>query len=271
MLNRSDESGAIALIAALVSIVLMVVCAFVVDIGGTWARRGQLQVQADRAAVFAADYLPVADASDQKAVAAQVAYYIACHTVEGQRELTPAIPSCTSSTGPSDPAIKTYGDALLTAGQVSFPSATRIKVVTPPARVDFSFGQAAGADGTTQQKTAIAKVGSPGDIVPIGLSMNCMLSVANNPPDPVCTQAQAVAMAASPAVGQVPPTMAAVYHDADGSIVPQPVVGGLGTVTVSFQTLDMGIPFLPVPDSGRVSQHASARVENVPPAPLTCS
>jgi hypothetical protein len=64
----------------------MVVCAFVVDIGGTWARRGQLQVQADRAAVFAADYLPVADASDQKAVAAQVAYYIACHTVEGQRE-----------------------------------------------------------------------------------------------------------------------------------------------------------------------------------------
>jgi hypothetical protein len=182
MLNRSDESGAIALIAALVSIVLMVVCAFVVDIGGTWARRGQLQVQADRAAVFAADYLPVADASDQKAVAAQVAYYIACHTVEGQRELTSAIPSCTSSTGPSDPAIKTYGDALLTAGQVSFPSATRIKVVTPPARVDFSFGQAAGADGTTQQKTAIAKVGSPGDIVPIGLSMNCMLSVANNPP-----------------------------------------------------------------------------------------
>jgi hypothetical protein len=162
MLNRSDESGAIALIAALVSIVLMVVCAFVVDIGGTWARRGQLQVQADRAAVFAADYLPVADASDQKAVAAQVAYYIACHTVEGQRELTSAIPSCTSSTGPSDPAIKTYGDALLTAGQVSFPSATRIKVVTPPARVDFSFGQAAGADGTTQQKTAIAKVGSPG-------------------------------------------------------------------------------------------------------------
>jgi hypothetical protein len=182
MLNRSDESGAIALIAALVSIVLMVVCAFVVDIGGTWARRGQLQVQADRAAVFAADYLPVADASDRKAVAAQVAYYIACHTVEGQRELTPAIPSCTSSTGPSDPAIKTYGDALLTAGQVSFPSATRIKVVTPPARVDFSFGQAAGADGTTQQKTAIAKVGSPGDIVPIGLSMNCMLSVANNLP-----------------------------------------------------------------------------------------
>jgi Flp pilus assembly protein TadG len=89
--------------------------------------------------------------------------------------------------------------------------------------------------------------------------------------DPVCTQAQAVAMAASPAVGQVPPTMAAVYHDADGSIVPQPVVGGLVTVTVSFQTLDMGIPFLPVPDSGQVSQRSSARVENVPPAPLTCS
>jgi hypothetical protein len=182
--RRRDQSGAIALISGLVSIVLMVVCAFVVDIGGTWARRGQLQVQADHAALYAAEYLPAASSADQKNVAARAAYYIACHTVLGQRKLTPAIPACTSGTRPTDAAIKTYGEAMLAAGQVSFPSASRVKVITPPARVDFSFGEAAGADGTTQQKMAIAKVGSPGDVVPIGLSMNCMLSVANNLPSP---------------------------------------------------------------------------------------
>jgi hypothetical protein len=180
--SRTGESGAIALISAVVSIVLMVVCAFVVDIGGTWARRGQLQVQADQAALYAAEFLPAAGTAARREVAAQAAYYIACHTVLGQRELTPSIPGCSAGTRPSDPAIQTYGDALLAAGQVTFPSASRVKITTPPAKVEFSFGQAVGAKSSTQQKMAIAKVGSPGDVAPIGLSMNCMLSVADNLP-----------------------------------------------------------------------------------------
>ncbi len=177
--SRREETGAIALIAAIVSLVLLVVSAFVVDIGSTWARRGQLQVQADRAAVFAADSLPAGGTAARQAVAAQAAYYIACHPVQGQRELG-SMPDCTSSTSPSDPEIQAYGQQLMQAGQVSFPTATEVKVTTPPARIDFSFGKAIGVDKSVQQKTATAKAYSPGTVEPIGLSLSCMLGAANN-------------------------------------------------------------------------------------------
>ena len=48
-----DDRGAIAVLTALVSVVLLVMAGFAVDIGNTWARRGQLQVQADRATFVA--------------------------------------------------------------------------------------------------------------------------------------------------------------------------------------------------------------------------
>jgi hypothetical protein len=175
--SRGD-AGAVALISALVSIVLLVVAAFVVDIGNTWFRRGELQKQADGAALYAAEWLPAASPAAQKQVARQAAWHLCQHPVHGQEEFT-TFPSCTT---PSDPGLDSWTDQLIAAGQISFPSPTQIKVTTPPAQVDFEFGEAAGASGTVQQKSAVAKIGSPGDIEPIGLSMNCMLSVANNMP-----------------------------------------------------------------------------------------
>ena len=54
---RRDERGAIAVITAiLTSMVLFVVAALTVDIGNAWARRGQLQAQVDGAALFAGQY-----------------------------------------------------------------------------------------------------------------------------------------------------------------------------------------------------------------------
>ena len=75
--------------------VLLVISAFVVDFGTTWLRRGELQQQADKAALFAAEALPAADDADAAcAVAKRAAYYIACYPVPGQRTLDPAIPAC---------------------------------------------------------------------------------------------------------------------------------------------------------------------------------
>jgi Flp pilus assembly protein TadG len=88
--------------------------------------------------------------------------------------------------------------------------------------------------------------------------------------DQACTRDQAVAQASRPALGSTPPQMTSVYTDLAGQPAAAPVRGGLVTVTVTFHSLDMGIPFLPVPDDGRITQHATARVESVPPAPLTC-
>ncbi|MGN6574399.1 MAG: TadE/TadG family type IV pilus assembly protein [Nocardioides sp.] len=85
-----------------------------------------------------------------------------------------------------------------------------------------------------------------------------------------CTLARAVDMAAGPAVGGGTPSATATYHDPAGAVVAEPVEGGLVEVAVSFDTLDMNLPFLPLPDGGHVTQRAEARVENVPPVPLAC-
>ncbi|MGN6130670.1 MAG: hypothetical protein ACTHOK_10065 [Nocardioidaceae bacterium] len=114
-------------------------------------------------------------------MAAQAAYYLACHPVLGQSDLS-TMPQCTPSSSPSDVSMVDYGKALIAAGRVSFPSATAVKVVTPPARVDFSFGRVVGAEQSIQEKTAVAAAYSPGDVAPIGLSMNCMLTAAHNLP-----------------------------------------------------------------------------------------
>jgi Flp pilus assembly protein TadG len=179
---RRGESGAVALISGLVSVVLLVVAAFVVDLGGTWARRGHLQVQADNAALFAAEGLPATDSAKQASIARRAAWYIACHPVQGQKKLTPAIPACPGTSSAPSAALDSYAAALLADGLVTFPDTNQVSVTTPPARVDFAFGQVAGAAGTTQQKTASARVLSPGELEPLGLSLNCLLTVANNLP-----------------------------------------------------------------------------------------
>jgi Flp pilus assembly protein TadG len=180
---RRDERGVVALITGLVAIVLMLISAFVIDLGSTWARRGDLQVQADKAALLAARNLPATDDASRLKAASYVAYYIACHTLPGQLQLNPEIPSCPSGTTPSSASVQTYAQQLLTNGSVTFPKSTQVKVVGPTARVDFSFGKLAGVDGRTEQKMAIAQASSPGDLLPMGLSVPCLLSAVGNVPN----------------------------------------------------------------------------------------
>lgn len=173
-----DERGAVALLSGLVALTLLVVAALVVDIGGTWLRRGQLQVQADKAALFAAESLPATDSASKLAVAKRVAYYLACHQVAGQAQLNVAIPACPSST--SSPTLDIYAQLLLNEGLVTFPSSTQVHVVTPASQVDFAFAGAVGVENSVQQKVATAKVSSPGTILPVGLSLQCLASIVNN-------------------------------------------------------------------------------------------
>jgi Flp pilus assembly protein TadG len=177
-----DQNGAVALIAALVSLLLLVVAAFTVDIGSTWATRGQLQLQADHAALFAAERLPATSDATRLVVAQQVAYSICRHPVRGQRRLTPAFPDCPEATTTTSPQVTAFAQYLLDSNLVQFPDSNQVYVKTPPARIDYSFGKAAGVDGSTQQKVAVARVGSPGSVEPIGLSLTCLLSAAGNLP-----------------------------------------------------------------------------------------
>lgn len=83
--------------------------------------------------------------------------------------------------------------------------------------------------------------------------------------DPVCTLAEAQDRAAGPAVGSQAPTVTYRYDNAGN--VPQR--GSLVTVTVTLQSLDIGL--VPVPRDGLVTETATNRVENVPIDPLLCS
>lgn len=172
-----DERGVVAIVSAAVAITLLVVSAFVVDLGMTWERRGKLQSQADKAAIFAAQSLPATDDAGRKRVAKRVAYYLACNTVSGQRVLNVALPGCPAST--TSPELDTYAEVLLTSGLVSFPSSTQVQVITPTSEVKFAFAGAVGVEDTTQAKSAIAKVSSPGELLPIGLSLQCLAAVVN--------------------------------------------------------------------------------------------
>jgi hypothetical protein len=157
--------------------ILLVVAAFVVDIGNTWMRRGQLQAQADGAATFAAEALPAADDATRLAVAKRVAYHLACHPVVGQRTLDPSIPDCPASS--SSGTLDTYAQKLVTTGKVTFPSSTQVQVIGPEARVDYVWAGVTGASNVTQSKSATAKVSSPGGLLPIGLSLQCLAGVVN--------------------------------------------------------------------------------------------
>jgi Flp pilus assembly pilin Flp len=85
-----------------------------------------------------------------------------------------------------------------------------------------------------------------------------------------CTLARAEEMSKSPALGDGSPSATARYLDPTGGAVAAPVEGGLVEVEVAFETLDLNLPFLPLPDGGNVRQAARARVENVPAVPLPC-
>lgn len=86
-----------------------------------------------------------------------------------------------------------------------------------------------------------------------------------------CVQSQAQGQADNPALGTAPPTVTRTYYDTAGNVsAAGPVVGGLVKVDVSFQSLDMHLPLLPVPHGGVVSDDAEARVENIPAVALAC-
>jgi hypothetical protein len=182
-----DERGVVSILVAVAAVMLLVTAALAVDIGNTWARRGQLQQQADGAALFAANQLPAYDHAGRSRTAAAVAQYVACQPVAGQLELDPSIPDCPHGLGPQSAAMTAYGDRLLADGLVSFPTieggtGNYVKVVTPAARVVFGLGRAAGADESIQQREAVARVGSPGVLAPMALSLNCLLSAAGSLP-----------------------------------------------------------------------------------------
>lgn len=80
--------------------------------------------------------------------------------------------------------------------------------------------------------------------------------------DETCTRTWAVGELSGPAVGSSGPTMTTGGEPG--------AIGKLVTVRVQFDSLDLRMPFLPLPDGGRIDRTAEARVEYAPPSPQPC-
>jgi hypothetical protein len=86
-----------------------------------------------------------------------------------------------------------------------------------------------------------------------------------------CAQRWAVEHADNAAVGDGSVVVTHVFTDAAGvPISREPRAGDLVEVTVSFDSLDLGIPLLPLPHDGNVSQTARNEVQNAPDSPIPC-
>lgn len=59
------------------------------------------------------------------------------------------------------------------------------------------------------------------------------------------------------------------YTNADGTTVPK--IGGTVTVTLTYPTLDMKFPLIPVPNNGNVTRIVTARVEDTAPSGAGCT
>jgi Flp pilus assembly protein TadG len=88
--------------------------------------------------------------------------------------------------------------------------------------------------------------------------------------DWTCTQAEGVLQAEHASTGSTAPVITRVFRQSDGGETTTATFGSIVEVTVTFQSLNMHVPFLPIPNGGVITQTYEARVENVPTTPVPC-
>ena len=158
---------------ALLTSVLLVIGALSVDLGNAWARKRDLQSQADVAAMAAANWgvdtgnMPAITGTQQQAVALKVAEYMleAGNDAIGQSlGAAPALAGVLRNGNSSD------GEVLFTN------DGETVQVITPPADVNFGLAAAAGFEDTDVRADATVQLFSevPGaDVMPLWLPQGC--------------------------------------------------------------------------------------------------
>lgn len=169
--GRRDE-GVVAVVVALCAIVLFGFGALAVDLGNQYARARSAQTDADFAALAGAAQLP-----DQTAAFNAAYNYLKLN-----------LPQDDSGAPVGDPT--NYSDGLPGNGEISFPTATRITVITPLRTVSFGLAGALGFKSGSVTRTATAEVRSPKKILPFFMNLSCDLGsqvIKQPPPGPKVT------------------------------------------------------------------------------------
>lgn len=157
-----NEAGAVAIFVAVLSTLLLLMAALAVDLGNGWARKRAAQTQVDVSALAAGALLPQTATNRDVIVDGVVAYLNRENNdVTGQEVVTRAQ--------------MLNGD--LADGEVLFTdNGVRMRVVAPPAHVNFTFGKLV-ADGVDVQAEATVELRTqipPGDqIFPFAMPDQC--------------------------------------------------------------------------------------------------
>lgn len=201
-----DESGATAIFATMVALLLFGFSALTVDLGNALGRKGDTQVQADFAALAGGERLPGAKAASDPVVAA-VADYLWANAPQDDR----ATPWADSSTTVATNLV----DGVDDNGEVYFPDKHKVRVVSPYSLVNFGFAGALSVFGGSDLNNinvagdATAALGTPK-----GYGV-WPLYVANpTAGNPSCDYG--LQTLTDPPGGQVvPPTVPTLYADSD--------------------------------------------------------
>jgi len=158
---RRDDSGVISVIVAIMSLVLLGTAALAVDMGNAYARKRLVQTEADLAALAGGARLPGTTATTREAAVSAVLDYLNRNATFGQ-----ATTSWTTAT---------LQDGSEANGEVQFLSSSRMRVVAPPATVEFGLAGALGFSEVDVNAEATVEIRSPGSALPMWLPSDCAM------------------------------------------------------------------------------------------------
>ncbi len=146
-----EETGAIAIMTAILVVVLVSIAALGVDLGNAMNRKQVTQNSSDFAALAGANGLPDTSTSTVQLVADYLNTNAASN--DGGADCNPQAGSTITA------AMLT--DGIEANGEVTFPSGdTRIQVVSPAARVQFGMANVMGFDDTCVSSVSTARIAS---------------------------------------------------------------------------------------------------------------
>lgn len=149
---RRDESGSVAIIVAFLAVVVLGIAALGFDLGNAMNRKQLTQNSADFAAIAGANGLPDTTTSTVQLVAD--------YLNDNQPSSDGATAECNPDAG-STITTAMLQDGNDYNGEVTFPSGTtRIRVVSPAARVQFGLANVIGFDDTCVSSVAVARIAS---------------------------------------------------------------------------------------------------------------
>lgn len=150
------ERGAVAIVVAMSATMIFALCALGVDLGSAFARKRDIQTQADLATLAAAAQLPLSTAS-QPLIEQAANTYSSKNLVAGQ------------SAG-----LWNFSDADRTNGFIEYVGKNKLRLFAPHSTVDFWLAPVAGLpDGMKVSAVAAAEIRSPGRGLPFFVSHTC--------------------------------------------------------------------------------------------------